>query len=176
MKVCMSPQQIFLEQKLSAYRTFLDQFKDEECCARYILRIRLGESELCPQCETKPKWRLSPNKRFFTCSKCNGRFYPTAGSVIGHTKMPLTAWFSYINAYADRNNSKHLPPIHADHRTIRSMKVTVLRVAASFEGSEYEKIYRLPENSLEFLMMWHNFFFIGADMYPHLHKKWGNQL
>jgi transposase-like protein len=67
----------------------------EEQCLATLLAIRQQAGMRCPRCGHA---RNFVSGRRVGCTRCNRRWSVTAGTVMAHTKLPLTVWFRAMHA------------------------------------------------------------------------------
>jgi transposase-like protein len=74
------------------YREFVKVFPDDESCARYLEKLRWPDGFCCPVCGVIAEpWRQSRGR--LVCTTCRHQTTPTAGTILGKTRTPLTTWF-----------------------------------------------------------------------------------
>ena len=74
------------------YREFVEVFPDDEACAAYLERLRWPHGFVCPACGVVSEpWRQSRGR--LVCTACRHQTTPTAGTILGKTRTPLTTWF-----------------------------------------------------------------------------------
>jgi len=73
---------------------FRDQFRTEEECRAYLVRLRWPEGVRCPDCQAAKIWPMqSP---FYRCQSCGYDFTVTAGTLFADTHKPLRVWFEAV--------------------------------------------------------------------------------
>mgnify|MGYP001567637624 FL=1 len=73
---------------------FRDQFRTEEDCRAYLVRLRWPEGVRCPDCQAAEIWPMqSP---FYRCQRCDYDFTVTAGTLFADTHKPLRVWFEAV--------------------------------------------------------------------------------
>ncbi len=70
---------------------FLDQFKDEESCRKYLFELKWKEGFHCPKCNNDTYWLTSQN--LIHCKDCGHQTSLTAGTIFHGTRKPLLLWF-----------------------------------------------------------------------------------
>ena len=74
---------------------FLDWFRDEESCLRYIERLRWPQGFACPRCgQAGEAYRLSRTR--LMCRACRHQCTVTAGTIFQKTRTPLRSWFAAV--------------------------------------------------------------------------------
>lgn len=71
---------------------FQKQFNTEESCLKFLIQSRWPEGFSCPKCENESYFSIK-SRGLLQCKECNYQASVTAGTVMHHTKMPLTIWF-----------------------------------------------------------------------------------
>ena len=76
---------------------FLRSFGTEAQCAEAIKAVRWPEGFRCPRCASSDHYVVGHGARkLFQCNGCRHHSSLTAGSLMAHTKLPLTTWFLAI--------------------------------------------------------------------------------
>jgi len=107
---------------------FQSRFPDEAACVRYLFAARWPEGFVCPACGVGKAWPLQTKAWTWECARCGRQTSVTAGTIMHHSKLPLTLWFwaAYLMAThsADRGATRY-----RGHDRIRLK--TRVRLAAS---------------------------------------------
>lgn len=75
-----------------SYQEVRRWFGDEAACARFLEQLRWPQGFVCPRCEAaEVPWRQSRGR--LTCAACRHQTTVTAGTVLDHTRTPLSVWF-----------------------------------------------------------------------------------
>jgi hypothetical protein len=79
---------------------FEQRFGDEDTCAEYLAAARWPDGFACPGCGGTKAWRLESKPRTYECAGCGRQTSVTAGTILHHSKLPLTTWFwaAYVMA------------------------------------------------------------------------------
>ncbi|MEI8267041.1 MAG: IS1595 family transposase [Betaproteobacteria bacterium] len=89
----MSSHQIQFQHGMSIPE-FLTRFGTEEQCAEAIHRSRWPGGFRCPRCASAQHYAVDHGARkLFQCGACRHQTSLTAGTLMEHTKLPLTTWF-----------------------------------------------------------------------------------
>ena len=72
---------------------FEQRFGDEDACAEYLAEARWPDGFVCPGCGSKKAWRLESKPWTYECVGCGRQTSVTAGTIMHHSKLPLTTWF-----------------------------------------------------------------------------------
>jgi transposase-like protein len=73
------------------FQEFLDRFKSEDDCWKYLFSIRWPDGFCCPKCNST-KYYLNIRK-VAECSNCGHQLSITAGTIFHGTRKPLLVWF-----------------------------------------------------------------------------------
>jgi len=73
---------------------FRDQFRSEEDCRAYLVRLRWPEGVRCPDCQAAEIWPM--RAPFYRCQSCGYDFTVTAGTLFADTHKPLRVWFEAV--------------------------------------------------------------------------------
>lgn len=75
---------------------FVETFKTELDCYKYLEQIRWSKGIVCPHCNSTIKfWRLKDQKTL-KCSCCKKRFNVKFGTIFEETRLSLRKWFIAI--------------------------------------------------------------------------------
>jgi hypothetical protein len=79
---------------------FEQRFGDEDACAEYLAGVRWPDGFACPKCGGGKAWRLESKPWTYECVGCGRQTSVTAGTIMHHSKLPLTTWFwaAYVMA------------------------------------------------------------------------------
>src|SRR5689334_20872586 len=79
---------------------FQQRFGDEAACAQYLAAARWPDGFVCPGCGGGKAWRLKTKAWTYECAHCGRQTSVTAGTIMHHSKLPLTTWFwaAYVMA------------------------------------------------------------------------------
>src|SRR5437868_1517932 len=85
---------------LRSLTEFEQRFGDEDACAEYLAATRWPDGFVCPGCGSSKAWRLESKPRTYECARCGRQTSVTAGTIMHHSKLPLTTWFwaAYVMA------------------------------------------------------------------------------
>jgi hypothetical protein len=77
---------------------FLRHFGTEEQCAEALQRARWSKGFWCPRCDDARHYLVSQGARkLFQCIGCRHQASVTAGTMMGHSRLPLTTLFLAIH-------------------------------------------------------------------------------
>ena len=74
------------------FQEFLEQFKDEESCRKYLFDLRWSNGFICPKCQSNTKYWLTA-QNLIHCGICEHQTSLTAGTIFHGTRKPLLLWF-----------------------------------------------------------------------------------
>src|SRR5438270_1691838 len=83
---------------------FQQRFGDEAACAQYLAAARWPDGFVCPGCGGGKAWRLETKAWTYECASCRRQTSVTAGTIMHHSKLPLTAWFWAAYLMATHSN------------------------------------------------------------------------
>src|SRR5437868_6718933 len=83
---------------------FQQRFGDEAACAQYLAAARWPDGFVCPRCGGGKAWRLETKAWTYECAGCGRQTSVTAGTIMHHSKLPLTTWFWAAYVMATRPN------------------------------------------------------------------------
>src|ERR1700731_4781604 len=69
---------------------FQQRFGDEAACAEYLVAARWPDGFVCPGCGGGKAWRLETKAWTYECASCGRQSSVTAGTIMHHSKLPLT--------------------------------------------------------------------------------------
>jgi predicted RNA-binding Zn-ribbon protein involved in translation (DUF1610 family) len=86
---------------------FERHFGNEKTCAEYLAQARWPGGFTCPGCGGSKAWRLESKPWSYECAHCGRQTSVTAGTIMHHSKLPLTTWFwaAYVMATQPRGIS-----------------------------------------------------------------------
>ena len=77
---------------------FLHHFGTEQQCAEALQRARWPKGFCCPRCNDARHYLVNQGARkLFQCMGCRHQASVTAGTMMEHSKLPLTTWFLAIH-------------------------------------------------------------------------------
>ena len=79
----------------SDFQAFLEQFKDEDSCRKYLFEIRWQHGFHCPKCNTDTKYWLTA-QNIIHCGICGHQTSLTSGTLFHGTRKPLLVWFHIL--------------------------------------------------------------------------------
>jgi Transposase zinc-ribbon domain len=79
---------------------FEQRFGDEVACAHYLATVRWPDGFACPGCGGTKVWRLEAEPWTGECVCCGSQTSVTAGTIMHHSKLPLSTrfWAGYVMA------------------------------------------------------------------------------
>jgi Zn ribbon nucleic-acid-binding protein len=79
---------------------FEQRFGDEAACAEYLIATRWPDGFVCPGCAGTKAWRFETEPWTYECARCGHQTSVTAGTIMDHSRLPLTTWFwaAYVMA------------------------------------------------------------------------------
>jgi len=83
---------------------FQQRFPDEAACAKYLFAARWPPGFVCPGCGTCKAWELQTKRWTWECAGCGKQTSVTAGTIMHHSKLPLTTWFWAAYLMATHSN------------------------------------------------------------------------
>ena len=83
---------------------FQSRFPDEAACVRYLFAARWPEGFVCPACGVGKAWPLQTKAWTWECARCGRQTSVTAGTIMHHSKLPLTLWFWAAYLMATHSN------------------------------------------------------------------------
>jgi transposase-like protein len=79
-------------QKGMSLQQFLHEFGSEEQCRQAVYQLRWPDGFRCPSCGHPGHCQLH-TRALLECHRCQHQTSLTAGTVMAHTRLPLTQWF-----------------------------------------------------------------------------------
>jgi predicted RNA-binding Zn-ribbon protein involved in translation (DUF1610 family) len=83
---------------------FQQRFGNEAACAQYLVAARWPDGFVCPGCGSGKAWRLETKAWTYECASCGRQTSVTAGTIMHHSKLPLTVWFWAAYLMATHSN------------------------------------------------------------------------
>ena len=79
---------------MTTFYEFQKQFPADEACLHHMMVTRYGGTEIhCPQCGVHGNFYRLTRDRAYLCQHCKHEIYPTAGTFMHRTRLPLHKWF-----------------------------------------------------------------------------------
>jgi len=78
----------------NTHQEFLNWFKTEEDCLKYLHKLRWPKGYRCPNCNHDRVWNNRRN--LYQCTKCNHETSIISGTIFQGTRKPLKLWFNVI--------------------------------------------------------------------------------
>jgi ISXO2-like transposase domain/Transposase zinc-ribbon domain len=79
-------------------------FPDEAACAAYLSAARWPHGFVCRTCGKTKAWELQTKPWTYECAGCGKQTSVTAGTIMHHSKLPLTTWFWAAYLMATHSN------------------------------------------------------------------------
>jgi len=92
---------------------FQHRFADEGACAAYLAGQRWPNGFVCPACGGTRGWALETKPWTTECAECGRQTSVTAGTIMHHSKLPLTVWFWAAYLMATHSNGISAAQIRA---------------------------------------------------------------
>jgi hypothetical protein len=83
---------------------FQHRFPDQAACVKYLFAARWPEGFVCPACGKSKAWQLQTKPWTWECAGCGRQTSVTAGTIMHHSKLPLTTWFWAAYLMATHSN------------------------------------------------------------------------
>ncbi len=83
---------------------FQSRFADEAACVAYLFTARWPHGFVCPACGGSKAWQLQTKAWTWECAGCGKQTSVTAGTIMHHSKLPLTTWFWAAYLMATHSN------------------------------------------------------------------------
>lgn len=88
----------------TSFYAFRDQFPDSGACLRHIAEVKFGSPLLCPRCADGHRLSSTGKQREIYCPRCRLYISPTAGTLMGHSRLPAWEWFYFLLLLANRSS------------------------------------------------------------------------
>jgi len=83
---------------------FQQRFPDQAACVGYLFKARWPDGFVCPGCGAGRAWELHTKPWTWECAGCHRQTSVTAGTIMHHSKLPLTIWFWAAYLMATHSN------------------------------------------------------------------------
>ncbi len=90
--------------KTYTLQQFEADYPDEDACLEALFEKRFGHLKWCPHCGCEARFYRVKDRRCYACMDCRHKFYPTAGTVLHRTHIPLKTWFFVIYLFSVSRN------------------------------------------------------------------------
>jgi transposase-like protein len=81
---------------------FDKRFSTEQACFEYLFKLRWPEGFACEKCGHTEYWYSS--RRLYICKKCEKQHSILAGTILQHSKKPITSWFKAMWWFTTRKS------------------------------------------------------------------------
>jgi transposase-like protein len=112
---------------------FQQRFADEAACARYLFAARWPAGFACPACSGVKAWPLQTKAWTWECAGCGKQTSVTAGTIMHHSKLPLTTWF--WAAYLMATHSNGISALQLQRQLALGSYKTAWLLCAKLRGS-----------------------------------------
>lgn len=93
------------EQMAKFPKTEFDElYSSDDACIEKIFQLRYGKLTACPECGKPASFRRVPTRKCYQCTHCYAQFYPTAGTPMEKTRIPLRLWLDIIHRFITTRN------------------------------------------------------------------------
>lgn len=79
-------------------------YPSDDVCIDKIFQLRYGKLTACPSCGEPASFRRVPTRKCYQCTHCYTQFYPTAGTPMEKTRIPLHLWLDVIHRFVTTRN------------------------------------------------------------------------
>jgi ISXO2-like transposase domain/Transposase zinc-ribbon domain len=112
---------------------FQQRFPDEAACVEYLFKARWRDGFVCPGCGTGRAWALQTKPWTWECTGCHRQTSVTAGTIMHHSKLPLTIWF--WAAYLMATHSNGISALQLQHQLALGSYKTAWLLCAKLRAS-----------------------------------------
>jgi hypothetical protein len=112
---------------------FQQRFPDEAACVEYLFKARWPDGFVCPGCGTGRAWALQTKPWTWECTGCHRQTSVTAGTIMHHSKLPLTIWF--WAAYLMATHSNGISALQLQHQLALGSYKTAWLLCAKLRAS-----------------------------------------
>ena len=112
---------------------FQQRFADEAACVRYLFAARWPAGFACPCCGGSKAWQLQTKAWTWECAGCGKQTSVTAGTIMHHSKLPLTTWF--WAAYLMATHSNGISALQLQRQLALGSYKTAWLLCAKLRGS-----------------------------------------
>ena len=112
---------------------FQQRFADEAACVRYLFAARWPAGFACPCCGGSKAWQLQTKAWTWECARCGKQTSVTAGTIMHHSKLPLTTWF--WAAYLMATHSNGISALQLQRQLALGSYKTAWLLCAKLRGS-----------------------------------------
>lgn len=79
---------------MTTFYKFQKQFPNDEACLEHLMEKRYGGTHIdCPKCHERARFYRLTRDRAYLCQFCKHHIYPTAGTFMHRSRLPLHKWF-----------------------------------------------------------------------------------
>ena len=72
---------------------FFAAFPDDDACLAHLMRLRYGETAVCPKCGKEGRFARIRKTPAYSCPWCGHHIHPMVGTPFENSHTPLQKWF-----------------------------------------------------------------------------------
>jgi hypothetical protein len=124
---------------------FQSRFSDEAACVQYLFAARWPKGFVCPACSAGKAWLLQTKAWTWECAQCGKQTSVTAGTIMHHSKLPLTLWFWAAYLMATHSNGISALQLQRQLGSYKSAWLLCAKLRRSMVASERSPLAGLVE-------------------------------
>ena len=153
--------------KLNIFEVDKRIFENEDYCRKEFFELLCGQNFQCPDCEKRDGWLYLSKRRCYTCRYCKRHLHPLSVSIFRNRKISPLKLFKILNNFDPRMTNAELSRlIKVNPRTASGYLNFIRPIFVAFERKYLDALYarsmREANFHHEFLLWWHEFFFLSA--------------
>jgi predicted RNA-binding Zn-ribbon protein involved in translation (DUF1610 family) len=83
---------------------FFERFPDDDACLDHLMRVRYGETLVCPKCGKEGRFNRLRKQPAYACSWCGHHIHPMQGTPFERSHTPLQKWFYAMYLFTTTRN------------------------------------------------------------------------
>jgi transposase-like protein len=105
---------------------FLKRFPDDAACLDHLMKVRYGNTLLCPKCGKEGAHHRLKKEPAYVCQWCGHHVHPMVGTMFMDSRTPLAKWFYAIYLFT---TTRHGVPAKELQRQLGVTYKTAFRMA-----------------------------------------------
>ena len=83
---------------------FFARFPTDDACLDHLMRVRFGETQVCPKCGREGRFARLRKMPAYACAWCGHHIHPMQGKPFERTRTPLQKWFYAMFLFTTTRN------------------------------------------------------------------------
>lgn len=118
---------------------FMEKYGTDDLCLDKMFHLNFDNSN-CPKCGSSVKayYHRTKNRRSYQCQKCSQQLYPTKGTPLEKTTIPLSCWFYVLYLMATSDGSLTSKDIERNFNSCYKSSLRMMRLLKRLFADEFD--------------------------------------